>query len=160
MKKLFAILLGLVLVVSLAGCKNDNIQDNENFSLASQNGAEYKVEYLKVENFDENKIYFIVKDNKFVGMKVEFDTSKYSFKEARFVIGSFNAEYDLDKAKNGEFTLTNAINLVIEKDGVKSANEKNIKFTPVLSKIGEDSTIKYELTVKMQDLTEFLKIEH
>ena len=160
MKKLFAIILGLLLVVSLAGCKSNTVE-SDTFKIVSENGTEYKIEYLKVENFGDNKIYFNIKDNKLIGMSVEFDSSKYTYKEARFMIGSFNAEYDLSKASTGVFNLTNPINLVITKDDVKTPNVKNIRFIPVLEEVEDNTTtVTYELSVKMHDLVDFLGIEH
>ena len=163
MKKIFAIIFSLLLVISLASCKNKT-KENDTFKIVSENGTELKIEYLKVENFGDNKIYINIKDNKLIGLSVEFDSSKYAYKEAKLMVGSFNVEYDYTKESTGIFNFTNPINLVVTDGDAKTPNTKNVKFTPVLTELSNGeattTTVSYELSMKMHDLVDFLEIEH
>lgn len=163
MKKLLAIIISLVLVLSFTGCK-DKTKESDTFKIVNENGTELKIEYLQVEDFGDNKIYLTIKDDKFVGVTVEFDSASYKFKEVKYMVGSFNCEYDYTKAESGVFNLTNPINLVITDGDTKTASLKTIKFTPVYYKLenGEvtTETVSYELSVKLHDLVDFLELDH
>ncbi|MBP5342658.1 hypothetical protein J6Y73_01885 [bacterium] len=158
MKKLLVLLAIFALSFSLTGCKGEEAE-NTSFKIASHEGTEYKVECLDITKFDTNKVYVLVKDNKLIGFEIEYDTTKYSYKENRVMLGSFNVNFTKEDNK---FLLTTPTNLTIDGDNnEKISNNKRIRLYPVLTYLNEDGTEKTEtlageLSVKMEDLVDFL----
>lgn len=114
MKKIFAAIVAVLLLLSLTACKRQN--DAKNLEIYSHEGSTYVLRYCG-SDLDFGNLFITIEDEKLVNFYCEYDSSVYKLQEYRLKIGDYSSALNVvDENGVATFTPQESLDFVIGED--------------------------------------------